>query len=617
MGKDIHNQKFDEGTLCKLEIFEKYAQEWLPVFVMSGERELWIFDFFAGPGISNDDKGSPIRILCQINKQAENILRKGTTINLLFNEYNKIKNNQLISSVENFILEHSDLAKMKKLNLLHCNITQLDFNVAFAKYKEIIIKYPSLAFFDQNGIKFINDDVLNTLIKCNKTDFLFFFSSSYYLRFGGTPAFQKILQINIDEAKAHPENIHKIVLEEFRKKIPQGNHTKLYPFTIKKANGIYGIIFGASHILAVDKFLSTAWRINKENGEANFDINDESNKIQLDLFEPLKLSKIEQFKQNLRTLILKGVITNNIQAYLYTLENGHIPRHAADEIKEMEKNKLISYEAKSPMITYKNYKTQNIINYRITGGKKTMRSTKIEWTDKTWNPITGCTKKSMGCAHCYAEVMSRRLKAMGLEKYSNSFNLTLHPENLDEPKQWIKSHNIFVCSMSDLFHEDVSFDFIDKIMDVIKSTPQHRYQILTKRAERMAEYFLTHSIPENVWLGTTVECKSSLYRIDCLRNIPASVRFLSCEPLLEDLGEMNLTDIDWVIVGGESGPKARPMQPSWVTNIMKQVEEADSAFFFKQWGTWGSDGIKRNKHKNGKLLNGRIIQQMPKRNLAS
>jgi len=246
-----------------------------------------------------------------------------------------------------------------------------------------------------------------------------------------------------------------------------------------------------------------------------------------------------------------------------------------------------------------------------------MRSTKIEWTDKTWNPITGCTKKSMGCAHCYAEVMSRRLKAMGLEKYSNSFNLTLHPENLDEPKQWIKSHNIFVCSMSDLFHEDVSFDFIDKIMDVIKSTPQHRYQILTKRAERMAEYFLTHSIPENVWLGTTVECKSSLYRIDCLRNIPASVRFLSCEPLLEDLGEMNLTDIDWVIVGGESGPKARPMQPSWVTNIMKQVEEADSAFFFKQWGTWGSDGIKRNKHKNGKLLNGRIIQQMPKRNLAS
>jgi len=246
-----------------------------------------------------------------------------------------------------------------------------------------------------------------------------------------------------------------------------------------------------------------------------------------------------------------------------------------------------------------------------------MKTTKIEWTDKTWNPITGCTKKSMGCAHCYAEVMSRRLKAMGLEKYSNGFNLTLHPENLDEPKQWSKSHNIFVCSMSDLFHEEVPFDFIDKIMEVIKSTPQHRYQILTKRAERMAEYFLNHSIPDNVWLGTTVECKSSLYRIDCLRKIPASVSFLSCEPLLEDLGEMNLTDIDWVIVGGESGPKARPMQPSWVTNIMKQVEEAGSAFFFKQWGTWGSDGIKRDKHKNGKLLNGKIIQQMPKRNLAS
>ena len=188
-----------------------------------------------------------------------------------------------------------------------------------------------------------------------------------------------------------------------------------------------------------------------------------------------------------------------------------------------------------------------------------MKTTKIEWTDKTWNPITGCSKKSTGCLHCYAEVMSRRLKAMGQEKYANGFTVTLHERCLDEPLSWKSSHNIFVCSMSDIFHEEVPFEFVDKMFDIIKRTPQHRYQILTKRAERMAEYFATRLIPDNVWLGVTVEAQSSRFRIDCLRNLPASVKFLSCEPLVEDLGNLDLTGIDWVIVGGESGPKARPM----------------------------------------------------------
>ncbi|MBD5357557.1 MAG: phage Gp37/Gp68 family protein [Bacteroides sp.] len=240
-----------------------------------------------------------------------------------------------------------------------------------------------------------------------------------------------------------------------------------------------------------------------------------------------------------------------------------------------------------------------------------MKSTKIEWTDKTWNPITGCTKKSTGCLHCYAEVMSRRLKAMGQEKYANGFSVTLHERCLDEPLLWKSSHNIFVCSMSDIFHEEVPFEFVDKMFDIINRTPQHRYQILTKRAERMAEYFATRSIPDNVWLGVTVEAQSSRFRIDCLRNLSASVKFLSCEPLVEDLGELDLTGIDWVIVGGESGPKARPMQESWALNIRKQVDEQGARFFFKQWGTWGADGIKRNKHANGKLLKGEIIQEMP------
>ena len=240
-----------------------------------------------------------------------------------------------------------------------------------------------------------------------------------------------------------------------------------------------------------------------------------------------------------------------------------------------------------------------------------MKTTKIEWTDKTWNSITGCTKHSNGCLHCYAETMSRRLRAMGVVKYENGFILTLHTDCLNEPLAWKKAHNIFVCSMSDLFHEEVPFDFIDKIMETIKRTPQHRYQILTKRAKRMSEYFSSREVPQNVWLGVTVEDSSSKWKIDYLRNINASVHFLSCEPLLGSLGELNLKGIEWIIVGGESGSQARPMKEEWVTEIRTQVENQGSAFFFKQWGTWGSDGIKRNKHANGKLLEGKIIQQMP------
>ena len=157
-----------------------------------------------------------------------------------------------------------------------------------------------------------------------------------------------------------------------------------------------------------------------------------------------------------------------------------------------------------------------------------MKTTRIEWTDRTWNPITGCTKHSAGCAHCYAETMARRLQAMGLDKYATGFQLALHPEALQEPLQWKKSHNIFVCSMSDIFHKDVPFEFVEQIMDTIAKTPQHAYQILTKRAERMNEFFATHSIPKNVWLGVTVETANTKQRIDYLRDIPATVRFLSC-----------------------------------------------------------------------------------------
>ena len=240
-----------------------------------------------------------------------------------------------------------------------------------------------------------------------------------------------------------------------------------------------------------------------------------------------------------------------------------------------------------------------------------MKTTKIEWTDKTWNPITGCTKVSAGCMNCYAEVMSIRLKAMEIDKYKHGFNLTLHEECLSEPLKWVKPHIIFVCSMSDIFHEKVPFDFVDKILDVIRHTPQHNYQILTKRAKRMNEYFTKNDIPKNVWLGVTVDITTSKERIDSIRELNASIKFLSCEPLLEDLGKLDLDGIDWIIVGGESGSKARPMKEEWVLSIKKQSEEQGSIFFFKQWGTWGSDGIKRNKKINGKLINGEVYQAMP------
>jgi len=240
-----------------------------------------------------------------------------------------------------------------------------------------------------------------------------------------------------------------------------------------------------------------------------------------------------------------------------------------------------------------------------------MKTTKIEWTDRTWNPVTGCTKISTGCKHCYAETMAKRLQAMGMQKYANGFAPTTHEYTLGEPLKWKTPHTIFVCSMSDLFHESVTFDFIDRVFETIRQTKQHRYQVLTKRAARMAEYFSKTAVPDNVWLGVTVEAVSEKHRIEALRKLHASIRFLSCEPLLESLGKLNLSGIDWIIVGGESGTQARPMKPEWVREILKQANEQNVSFFFKQWGTWGSDGIKRNKKANGKALDGEIIQMMP------
>ena len=240
-----------------------------------------------------------------------------------------------------------------------------------------------------------------------------------------------------------------------------------------------------------------------------------------------------------------------------------------------------------------------------------MKYSKIEWTEATWNPSTGCNKVSAGCKNCYAETMAKRLQAMGAPGYENGFEFSLMPERLEMPLKIKKPTKFFVNSMSDLFHEKMPFDFLDKVFDVISKTPRHKYQILTKRELIMAEYFRSRSVPENVWLGVTVESSRTKHRIDFLRQIDAKIRFLSIEPLIDDVGDLELEGIHWVIVGGESGPKARPMRPEWAVRVKDQCSAQGVAFFFKQWGAWGEDGVKRNKKSNGRNLLGREWTEEP------
>lgn len=236
----------------------------------------------------------------------------------------------------------------------------------------------------------------------------------------------------------------------------------------------------------------------------------------------------------------------------------------------------------------------------------------IEWTEQTWNPVTGCTKVSPGCKHCYAEVMAKRLEAMGAPGYENGFEITLLEERLNQPRFRKKPTVYFVNSMSDLFHEAIPFHFIDQVFKTIAATPWHTYQILTKRSERMEEYCQGKTIPDNAWLGVSVEDrKYGVPRIAHLQKINVKTRFLSIEPLLEDVGEISLDGIHWVIVGGESGKKARPMERAWADNVRVQCEASSTAFFFKQWGGWGEDGIKRSKKKNGRELDGKTYNELP------
>jgi len=237
------------------------------------------------------------------------------------------------------------------------------------------------------------------------------------------------------------------------------------------------------------------------------------------------------------------------------------------------------------------------------GGR--MAQSKIEWTESTWNPLTGCNKISPGCKHCYAERMAKRLQAMGQPNYVNGFKLTMHPQALEKPLEWKTPQVIFVNSMSDLFHKEVPLDFIQQVFDVMKRADWHQFQVLTKRSERLLELSPKLEWADNIWMGVSVENADYTFRIDQLRETGAKIKFLSVEPLLGPIPKMNLKGINWVIVGGESGPGARPLEREWVVDIKNQCVKAKVPFFFKQWG-----GVQ--KKKAGRLLDGITWDQMPK-----
>ena len=228
----------------------------------------------------------------------------------------------------------------------------------------------------------------------------------------------------------------------------------------------------------------------------------------------------------------------------------------------------------------------------------------IEWTEMTWNPVTGCTKVSQGCKHCYAERMAKRLTAMGAERYRNGFSVTLHPDLVDIPRGWRLPRVVFVNSMSDLFHDDIPLAYIQRVFATMRDCPRHTFQVLTKRSERLAELAPHLPWPENIWMGVSVEDARVLHRVADLQSVQANVRFLSLEPLIGPLESLPLDGIHWVIVGGESGPQARPMRKEWVKDILRQCRTAKVPFFFKQWGG-------TRKDLTGRELYGRTYSEMP------
>ncbi|MGN7986119.1 three-Cys-motif partner protein TcmP [Pedobacter sp. 22226] len=371
---DLHSKPFDEETITKLEIFENYAQAWLPTFIMwpkSGPK-LCIFDFFAGTGYDmNGVPGSPIRFLTKIQEYRGDMFKNKIKVDLYLNEFEPAKKKQekfelLKKSCKQFLADHPGLEHL--VNIIYSNE---DCETLFPKLMPEINKYPSLVYLDQNGVKFADEKYFLALEKTTTTDFLYFVSSSYFWRFGKTEEFKKYLDIDMEEAKKDPyKHIHRNVLRQLKTKMPITSKLKLYPFSIKREPNIHGIIFGAKHPRAVDKFLTVAWEKNSVNGQANFDIDDDIPEAQMSLFTEKKLTKIEAFQSEVYKKVLAGELTNNKQLFDFTLEQGHIGAHASAVLKNMKSGKEVQYESTSPLVNYDNaYKKSKILNYVVLGKK--------------------------------------------------------------------------------------------------------------------------------------------------------------------------------------------------------------------------------------------------------
>lgn len=365
--KDIFDEPFDEGTLTKLEIFEKYFEEWLPTFIMGPySKPIQVFDLFAGIGYDiNGKEGSPIRILNTINNFRGYLVRQKKKVSLFLNEINEEKCNILKSNVNKIIKELSLDA------LINVYFTNTSFIKCLKIYDKQLKNGCNLIFIDQNGFKEVNEKVFQYLIGLDTTEFIFFISSSYIHRFAALPEVQKIHpKFDFDKIRITPrKKVHNVICEEFEKYVPASTKNYgLFPFSIIKSDNInvYGIIFVSKHLRGADKFLDTVWRKNPINGTANFDIDDDLTKNQLHLFDGKIPTKIEKFKYDLRERILKGEITNNQDAYIFTINQGHIHQHADEIVKEMKQQNLIDYDGKSPLINYEQaIKKRRIINFIV------------------------------------------------------------------------------------------------------------------------------------------------------------------------------------------------------------------------------------------------------------
>ena len=361
--KDLFSEPFSNETITKLEIFESYCEAWLPTFIMQNERNLFIYDFFSGMGYDkNMCPGSPIRILQMILKFQGLILKRGTKINLLFNEYKKKKFQALQKHVADFITENKTMKAY-----LNVEFHNEKFEELYPKKVNDLSVGPNLIFIDQNGIKQFSDSIFKEFLSFERTDFLVFISSSYFKRFAHREEFSR--HVNIDTKKIQNskyEFIHRTVLEHYKSMIPSKNTTKLYPFSIRKEKNIYGLIFGAKHIAAVDKFLKIAWKQNNTNGSANFDIDNDEVKesAQLSFFPAAKRkTKIEKFEEDLAEYILNSPTTRtNLDVYLYTLQQAFTSEHSAPVVRRLKLENKITYKGQ-PKVSYDSYKKNTLVSY--------------------------------------------------------------------------------------------------------------------------------------------------------------------------------------------------------------------------------------------------------------